>query len=128
LDEHLARLAAEPPWRRSWGATAAVDIDPPREGLDDLRRLAVRALRDAFGADIPIYAPRDRAFALIAGVGCEYEPSTLRERIERALRRAGDAATLRASVGVATYDERPSALDAFRLAEWRAYAEKTVSH
>jgi GGDEF domain-containing protein len=128
LREHLARLALEPAWRRSWGAVAAIEIDPApaRDERAGERRLAARALRGAVDGDVAAYAAGDCAFALVAGVGCEHEPSIFRERIERALRHACGAIAGRASVGVATYDERASAPDAYRLAQWRAYAEKAV--
>jgi hypothetical protein len=83
-------------------------------------------LRAALDGEAEAYAPDAGSFALVTGVGLGFEPGRATARVEGAVdavRRAGFG-ELRVRAGIATYDERSVPQEAYRLAGWRAYAEK----
>ena len=132
--ERLALLARAQAWERNWGAVLALDVD----GLDALEarggagasEAALRALsarlRERLGADGEAFAFGAGRFAVIAGLAANFDPAPAIAQLEAALREVADMgfAELRGRVGVATYDECATPGEAYRLADWRAYAEK----
>ena len=132
--ERLAVLGCEPVWKRTWGAVAALEIEGA-ERLDDrtgkgLAGHALRAFAKSLGASLhgeaELYALDAPGFALLCGVGANFDAARIAgaiEKAEAAVRAAGFN-DLHARFGIATYDERPTPADAYRLADWRAYAEK----
>jgi sigma-B regulation protein RsbU (phosphoserine phosphatase) len=133
FSERLLVLTSEAAWERTWGAILVLEVDgldagEARSGPDaaEVRRALAQALRAALDGEAEAYAPDAGSFALVTGVGLGFEPGRATARVEGAVdavRRAGFG-ELRVRAGIATYDERSVPQEAYRLAGWRAYAEK----
>ncbi len=134
FSERLVVLASQVAWERTWGAILVLELDglealEARSGPDasaQLRRALAQTLRAALDGEAEAYALDALSFAVVAGVGLGFEPGRASARIERAVDsvRLAGFGELRVRVGLATYDERSVPKEAYRLAGWRAYAEK----
>jgi GGDEF domain-containing protein len=131
--ERLEDLAAESPWERSWGAIATIEA----AGLTQLEvrasgsstaalRGVAETLRLHFDGSGDAYRIDTNEFAIVAGVGATYDPARVVALVDDAFGtvRVAGYPELRARVGVVSFDEVAHPRAAFRLADWRMYAEK----
>jgi GGDEF domain-containing protein len=131
--ERLEDLAAESPWERSWGAIATIEAaglsqleartaggcSAALRGIAEALRLHLDGSGDAYRIDA-------NEFAIVAGVGATYDPARVATVVDDAIRtvRLAGYPELHARVGVVSFDEVAQPRAAFRLADWRMYAEK----
>jgi GGDEF domain-containing protein len=126
-------LTAEVSWERSWGALAALHVEGLASaggrlepGAEAALRAVAGALRACFEGEADVFHVDASEFAIVAGVGATYDAAHIRLRIDEAFRTVRPAGypDLRARTGVVTFEEIAEARAAFRLADWRMYAEK----